>query len=154
VVKEVGKDSNIGVDVCTTKIQMEGFRFGSLDAFVRRVFGEITMIILESISYFISGAFIANSIPHIVNGISGKKFPEKSPFKNNSQDNSAFEVFFFSPIVNVVWGVLNLSIGFVLPNIMGSFRIGLNIDTLIFMVGFTSLAIFLAWNIGKVHYKR
>lgn len=108
---------------------------------------------LQVIAYFLSGAFIANSIPHIVNGTSGKKFPEKSPFKNPSQNESPFEVFFFSPVVNVIWGVSNLAAGFVIGNSIGTFRIGLTSDVFIFMLGFTSTAIFLAWNIGRVHYK-
>lgn len=107
----------------------------------------------EFIAYFISGAFIANSIPHIVNGTSGRKFPEKSPFKKTSQDESRFEGIFFSPIANVLWGVCNISIGFIVVSSVGTFRVGLTSDMLVFMAGFTATAIFLAWNIGKVHYK-
>jgi hypothetical protein len=109
---------------------------------------------IEVLAYFISGAFIANSIPHIVNGTSGKKFPEKSPFKKTSQKESRFEIIFFSPIANVIWGVCNMTIGFVILNCAGGFRMGLTSDTFIFLAGFTSLAIFLAWNIGKEHYKK
>jgi len=108
----------------------------------------------EFITYFISGALVANSVPHIVNGTSGRKFPEKSPFKKTSHGESPFERVFFSPIVNVLWGVCNISIGFVVANSVGTFRVGLTADVFIFMSGFTATAVFLAWNIGKVHYKK
>jgi hypothetical protein len=112
------------------------------------------MDFLKIISYFMSGVFISNSIPHIVNGTSGRKFPERFPFKNSSQKETPLEAFFFSPIANVIWGVLNLSIGFVIANSVGKFRIGLTSDMLVFMIGFTATAIFLAWNMGRVHYKK
>jgi hypothetical protein len=112
------------------------------------------MVLSAIIAYFLSGAFIANSIPHIVNGTSGRKFPERFPFKKNGRKESKFEAFCFSPIVNVIWGVINMTVGFVVANSTGTFRIGLTPDMLIFMIGFTSTAIFLAWNIGKVHYKK
>jgi len=112
------------------------------------------MTSIEIAAYFFAGVFTANSIPHIVNGISGRKFPEKSPFKKNHQNESSFETFFFSPIVNVIWGMCNMTIGFVIVNCVGTFSFGLTSNMLIFSIGFFATAIFLAWNIGKVHYKR
>ena len=112
------------------------------------------MSFTETIAYYISGALAANAIPHVVNGISGRKFPERLPFKKPGQNESAFETFFFSPVINVIWGMLNLAIAFVVVNTAGVFRIGLTADMLVFTLGFASAAIFLAWNMGRVHYKR
>lgn len=55
---------------------------------------------------FFSGLFLTNAIPHFVEGISGNKFPTpfaKPPGKGLS-----------SPLVNVLWGVLNAIIGTIL----------------------------------------
>ncbi len=49
----------------------------------------------EPVAWFFSGAFLANFVPHFVQGISGNRFPTpfaKPPGKGLS-----------SPIVNTVW---------------------------------------------------
>ena len=56
---------------------------------------------------FFAGAFLANVVPHFVHGISGGRFPTpfaKPPGKGLS-----------SPIVNTLWALLNLPIGYLLP---------------------------------------
>jgi hypothetical protein len=58
------------------------------------------------VACFFAGAVLANFVPHFVHGISGNKFPTpfaKPPGKGLS-----------SPTVNVVWGLLNLVIGYLL----------------------------------------
>ena len=50
-------------------------------------------------SGFCAGAFLANFVPHFVKGVCGDKFPTpfaKPPGKGLS-----------SPMVNVLWGLLN-----------------------------------------------
>lgn len=57
---------------------------------------------------FFSGVFLANVVPHFVQGISGNKFPTpfaKPPGKGLS-----------SSVVNVVWALFNFLIGFLLFN--------------------------------------
>lgn len=64
---------------------------------------------MEWYYYFIgfwAGIFLANFVPHFVNGISGNKFPtpfSKPPGKGLS-----------SPTLNVVWALINLLIGSIL----------------------------------------
>jgi hypothetical protein len=60
----------------------------------------------QYIECFLAGLFLANSIPHFVQGISGERFP--SPFAKPPGQGLS------SPTVNVVWGLLNLVIGTVL----------------------------------------
>ncbi|MGB6963179.1 MAG: hypothetical protein WBD83_03265 [Xanthobacteraceae bacterium] len=50
----------------------------------------------EYVAYFFAGAFLANSIPHFVQGVCGNKF--QSPFASPSGIGES------SAIVNVVWG--------------------------------------------------
>lgn len=58
------------------------------------------------LAYFVSGGFFANGVPHFVHGISGEPF--QSPFA------SPPGVGLSSPLVNVLWGLLNFAISYVL----------------------------------------
>jgi len=58
------------------------------------------------IACFFSGLLLTNAVPHFVHGISGNSFPTpfaKPPGKGLS-----------SPMVNVLWALANLIIGYVL----------------------------------------
>jgi len=60
----------------------------------------------QYVSCFFAGAFLANFVPHFVHGISGDRFPtpfSKPPGKGLS-----------SPMVNVLWSLLNLVAGYCL----------------------------------------
>ena len=52
------------------------------------------------LAYFFGGAFLANSLPHLVNGISGRAF--QSPFASPPGKGLS------SSTVNVLWGFFNL----------------------------------------------
>ena len=67
----------------------------------------------DYLSYFLGGAFLANSIPHIVNGISGRPF--QSPFAKPPGEGLS------SSTVNVVWGYVNLAVAYLLLCRVGSF---------------------------------
>jgi hypothetical protein len=58
------------------------------------------------IAAFFAGAFLANSVPHFIHGVSGDSFP--SPFATPPG------VGLSSPMVNTLWACLNLLIGYVL----------------------------------------
>ena len=58
------------------------------------------------IACFFAGAFIANMVPHFIHGISGDSFP--SPFSNPPGKGLS------SPTINVVWGLGNFVIGYIL----------------------------------------
>ncbi len=62
------------------------------------------------IACFFAGAFLANVVPHYIHGVSGDSFP--SPFATPPGKGLS------SPTVNVVWGLVNLVIGYLL------FRVG------------------------------
>ena len=55
---------------------------------------------------FWAGAFLANTIPHFVNGVSGNPFP--SPFADPPGEGLS------APWINVLWGLFNLLIGYLL----------------------------------------
>jgi hypothetical protein len=64
----------------------------------------------DYIACFFAGMFLANVVPHFVHGISGDRFP--TPFADPPGKGLS------SPIVNVVWALLNLVAGYIL------FRVG------------------------------
>jgi hypothetical protein len=55
------------------------------------------------VAYFFAGAFLANSVPHVVQGICGNKF--QTPFASPPGVGES------SATINVLWGWLNLVIG-------------------------------------------
>jgi len=99
---------------------------------------------MQYLAYFAAGLFLANGIPHFVNGISGRKF--QSPFASPPGIGKS------SPIINVAWGMANLILGYVLAYGVGRFESGFSWDIAIFMVGFFSMALILAWHFGRVRY--
>ena len=58
------------------------------------------------IAAFFAGAFLTNMVPHFVNGLSGNKFP--TPFAKPPGRGLS------SPLVNVLWALVNLVVGYVL----------------------------------------
>lgn len=58
------------------------------------------------IAAFFAGMFLANFVPHFVNGVSGNPFP--SPFAEPPGKGLS------SPLVNVLWANFNLLIGYLL----------------------------------------
>jgi hypothetical protein len=61
------------------------------------------MIWYVYVGWFFAGAFLANAIPHIVQGICGHSFPTPFASPPGRGDSSA--------TVNIFWGFLNLAIG-------------------------------------------
>ena len=58
------------------------------------------------IAAFFAGVFLANVVPHFINGVSGNSFP--TPFANPPGKGLS------SPTVNVLWGCFNLLAGYIL----------------------------------------
>jgi len=92
---------------------------------------------------FCAGLVLANGVPHFVNGISGRRFP--SPFASPPGRGES------SPLVNVVWGMVNFLIGYVLIFGVGDFVGGLTFDSLAVGLGALVAAVGLAWHFGRVH---
>ena len=67
------------------------------------------------VAYFFGGAFLGNFVPHFVNGVSGRKFP--SPFSKPPGKGLS------SPLINVLWGLLNLVAAYFLILRVGDFDI-------------------------------
>lgn len=69
----------------------------------------------EIAALFFGGVFLVNFAPHFVAGVSGRWF--HSPFATPPFRGLS------SPVVNVLWGLLNLAVAYVLLVIVGSFEL-------------------------------
>jgi hypothetical protein len=87
------------------------------------------------ISCFFAGAFIANFVPHFIHGVSGDPFP--SPFSDPPGKGLS------SPTINVLWGLLNLVIGYLLFR-AGKVSNARIISVIIFFTGVILMSLMLA----------
>lgn len=95
------------------------------------------------VAYFFGGAFLVNAVPHFVNGVSGRSFP--TPFASPPGKGQS------SPMVNVLWGTLNLVIGYLLVCHVGEFQIRHIPDVLILGAGGLLMAVMLARTFGRLY---
>ena len=95
------------------------------------------------LAYFFAGIFLANGVPHFVHGIAGKKF--QSPFASPPGRGES------SPLVNVIWGLANFIIGYVLIFGVGDFTFRFSLGLLMVALGAVLTAVALAWYFGRVH---
>lgn len=94
------------------------------------------------LAYFVAGLLLANGIPHFVNGISGRRF--QSPFASPPGRGES------SPLTNVIWGLVNFIIGYLLLTGIGAFQGGLTVVTLVICLGFILMSIILAVYFGRI----
>jgi hypothetical protein len=95
------------------------------------------------IAYFFGGAFLANAIPHLVNGISGSPF--QSPFASPPGQGLS------SSTVNVLWGSFNLVLGYLLVARVGRFELRQLKHVVVLGLGALLMALLLARAFGKFH---
>jgi len=95
---------------------------------------------------FVAGLLLANGIPHFVQGISGHWF--QSPFASPPGVGES------SPVVNVLWGFLNLAIGFALLGAFAPKGADAVLEWAFVGLGALLIAIFCAWRFGRVRSGR
>lgn len=95
------------------------------------------------VSYFLAGAFVVNAIPHFVSGTMGRPF--QSPFAKPAGKGLS------SSTVNVLWGFVNLVIGFLLLAHVGAFNPRAPTHTLAFGIGALLISILSARTFGQFH---
>lgn len=95
------------------------------------------------IAYFFGGMFLTNAIPHLVQGVSGR--PMQSPFATPPGQGLS------SALVNVLWGMANLVIGYLLVCRVGNFELRKNRHVLPLGLGILAMAIMLARSFAKFY---
>jgi hypothetical protein len=104
---------------------------------------ERTMRWYHYVAYFFGGAFLANTLPHLGNGISGHPF--QSPFASPPGEGLS------SSTVNVLWGLFNLAVGYVLVCRVGSFDLRRTQHVLVLAAGILIMSVMLAHGFGRFH---
>jgi hypothetical protein len=95
------------------------------------------------LSYFFGGAFLSNSLPHLINGISGRAF--QTPFAKPPGKGLS------SSTVNVLWGFFNLAVAYVLLLRVGSFSLQNTWQVLTVGAGILIMSIVHARGFGRFH---
>ena len=95
------------------------------------------------LSFFFAGAFLANAVPHFVNGISGSAF--QSPFASPPGEGLS------SSTVNVLWGFFNLVVGYLLVFRVGAFDLRKTSHALPFGAGILAIGLLSARAFGRFH---
>ena len=97
----------------------------------------------HALSYFLGGAVLTNAVPHFVSGTMGRAF--QSPFAKPPGEGLS------SSTVNVLWGVFNLVIAYLLICRVGSFDLRATSDALPLAVGAAICGLILARAFGRLH---
>jgi hypothetical protein len=95
------------------------------------------------ISYFFGGAFLANAVPHFTSGISGRSFP--TPFASPPGQGMS------SPLINVLWGMFNLIIGYLLVWRVGRSDLRRTTDAVLVGAGVLLMGVMLARAFGQIY---
>jgi hypothetical protein len=104
---------------------------------------ELIMPWYHYVSYFFGGAFLANALPHLINGISGSPF--QSPFAKPPGEGLS------SSSVNVLWGFFNLAIAYLLLCRVGSFSLLNTAQVVTAGAGILVMSLILAKAFGRFH---
>jgi hypothetical protein len=83
------------------------------------------------IACLFAGMFLANVVPHFVHGVSGDRFP--TPFAHPPGKGLS------SPVVNTVWALFNLVVGYILFR-SGHVASGGNFALLAFFAGIVAIS--------------
>jgi hypothetical protein len=97
----------------------------------------------HDVSYFFGGAFLANTVPHLVSGVMGRPF--QSPFATPRGEGLS------SSTVNVLWGSFNLAVGYVLICRVGDFDLRSTVDVVVAGLGVLLMSLFMARHFGRFH---
>jgi hypothetical protein len=97
----------------------------------------------HDVSYFFGGAFLANTVPHLVSGVMGRPF--QSPFATPRGEGLS------SSTVNVLWGSFNLVVGYVLICRVGNFDLRSTDDVVAAGLGLLLMSLFSARHFGRFH---
>ena len=97
----------------------------------------------HDIAYFFGGLFLANAVPHWVGGLMGRPF--QSPFAKPSG------VGLSSSTVNVLWGLFNLALAWLLIARVGAFDIRSPEHVAAVGAGALLISLFAARHFGRFH---
>jgi hypothetical protein len=96
----------------------------------------------DGVAYFFGGVFLANFTPHFVAGVSGRAFQTpfaRPPFRGLS-----------SPVVNILWGLCNLGVAYLLLVVVGGVELRRVADVALAAMGFGLASLFIARSVTRL----
>jgi hypothetical protein len=96
----------------------------------------------DVVAYFVGGMFLANFTPHFIAGVAGRAFHTpfaKPPFRGLS-----------SPAVNILWGLFNLGMAYLLLVVVGGLELRRVAEVSIVASGFGLMSLFIARSVTKL----
>jgi hypothetical protein len=96
----------------------------------------------HGVAYFFGGVFLANFTPHFIAGVSGRPFYTpfaRPPFRGLSP-----------PVVNVLYGLLNLAVAYLLLVVVGRFDLRQVADAAMAGTGFGLWSVFIARSVTRL----
>lgn len=94
-------------------------------------------------AYFFGGVFLANFVPHFVSGVLGRMFPTpfaSPPFRGQSSSR-----------VNVLYGLCNLAVAYVLLSRVGDFEVRSALHAGAFGLGFAAMSLMITRALAQSH---
>ena len=101
------------------------------------------MMWYHAVAYFFGGLFLTNAIPHLVSGLMGRPF--QSPFASPPGEGLS------SATTNVLWGVFNLVVGYLLVCRVGTFSLRRTPHVVALGLGVLAISLQLAHHFGRFH---
>lgn len=98
---------------------------------------------LDFVAWFFGGVFLVNALPHLISGVRGEPF--QSPFAKPPGKGLS------SSTVNVVWGFVNLVVGYALTCHVGRFDLLNTGDAAALGLGMLAIGLFAARHFGQFH---
>ena len=98
---------------------------------------------LHDVSYLFGGALLANAVPHFVSGMMGRPF--QTPFAKPPGKGLS------SSTVNVLWGLANFVIAYVLVARVGNFDLRATDNVIALGVGVLLSCVVAARSFGRFH---
>ncbi len=97
----------------------------------------------HTVAYFFGGMFLTNAVPHLVMGVCGRRL--QTPFASPPGQGLS------SALVNVLWGMLNLVLGYLLVVQVGAFDLRKAKHAVPLGVGILAMAVMLARTFAKFY---
>lgn len=102
-------------------------------------------VLVHKAAFLLAGYFFVNGLPHLVQGLSGKRWPVKSRLLKIVERGAGRGGMIAHPVANALWGLGNLAAAYALIAGNGHFTGGLSADFAALLAGAVIGALVTSW---------